>query len=584
MSIRIAVIDRKKCVKDKCGYLCQKFCPGVLMGEDTITIDDKGYPVISELLCTGCGICVKKCPVDAITIVNLPIEGKEPTYQYNVNAFRLYGIPLPSEGVTGFVGKNGIGKSTSMKILTGMLKPNFGEYDKEWDWKEILDKMNNIERAYFSKIADKKVEVSYKPQHVDMFLRPFKGTVEELFRKVNPKRIDVNEAVEMFELKPIMKRKLTELSGGELQKIAIAAAYIKDAEFYFFDEPASYLDVEQRLLVAKMIKQLADEKRVIVIEHDLALFDYLADYVYVFYGLENTYGVVSGIKSVRNGINEYLNGYLKDENVRFRDHEIIFSQKAEEEGEGEVMLKYPKFEKKFSNFTFSSQPGEVHKGEIIGILGRNAIGKSLFVKMLAGIVKPDNIEWENTLKVSYKPQYVKAEEDILVNQLFSNEKLNQFIFNESVRKLGISKLMDKPLTSLSGGELQRIAITLALSREADIYLFDEPSAFLDIEQRLEFASLLHSVISNSDKVCFVVDHDLVLIELLAKKVMLFSGKSSINGMTSQPVKKYDGMNLFLKKMGVTMRRDADTLRPRINKPGSVKDREQKEKGNYYEVI
>jgi len=582
--MRIAIIDRKKCIRKKCGYLCQKFCPGVLMGEETVSIDKEGYPVISELLCSGCNICVKKCPVQAITIVNLPSEKDEPVYQYGVNAFRLYEIPLPTKGVTGFVGRNGIGKSTAMKILTGLIKPNYGNYEKTWAWKEILTKMNNIQRAYFKNISDKKINVSYKPQHVDVLPHTFKGTVKQLLKKINPKQISASEVIKIFRLEKIVDRKIDTLSGGELQKMAIAAAYLKKAEFYFFDEPASYLDVEQRMLIAHNIKQLSKKNNVVVIEHDLALFDYLTDNVYVFYGLENAYGIVSGIKSVRNGVNEYLDGYLREENIRFRDHEITFRQKAEEHGQGGKLLQYPGFKKKFDNFSFSCEPGEVYKSEIIGILGANAIGKSLFVKILAGVEKADNLDWKIKLKVSYKPQYVKAEKNIVVKSIFLQEKVNEFVYNECVRKLGIDTLMDKELTSLSGGELQRVAITLALSRDADVYLFDEPSAFLDIEQRLEFASLLHSVISNSDKVCFVVDHDLILIELLAKRVMLFSGESSVNGSASVPMKKYVGMNSFLKRMDVTMRRDPDSLRPRINKPDSVKDREQKAKGNYYEIV
>ncbi|MCC7570175.1 ribosome biogenesis/translation initiation ATPase RLI [Candidatus Micrarchaeota archaeon] len=581
--MRIAVLDRNRCVKEKCGYQCQKFCPGVLMGEETIVIDEKGYPVISEILCTGCGICVKKCPVNAITIVNLPTEGENPIFQYGINAFRLYGMPLPAEGVTGFVGKNGIGKSTAMKLLTGLLKPNFGKYDKSWEWNEILENMNNIQRAYFKTIAGEDVQISYKPQHVDLIPQSFKGTVNELLEKVNPKRVEVSKIVEWFELKYIYERHLDKLSGGEMQRVAIAAAYLKQGDFYFFDEPASYLDVEQRLKIAKKIKELSLEKKVVVVEHDMALFDYLADFVYVFFGTENAYGAVSKVKSVRNGINEYLAGYLQDENVKFRDHEISFKQKAEETGKAEIMMTYPRFEKKFESFVFESEEGEINKGEVIGILGPNAIGKSLFVKILAGVEKPDNEKWENSMKVSYKSQYVKADENITVGEIFSREKLDQFVFNESVRKLGIGTLMDKQLSDLSGGELQRVAITLALSREADVYLFDEPSAFLDVEQRLEFASLLHSVISNSEKVCFVVDHDLILIELLAKRIMLFSGESSVHGESSHPMKKYKGMNEFLKRMNITMRRDPDSLRPRINKHGSVKDREQKEKGEYYEV-
>lgn len=98
MGVRIAIVDREKCAKGKCGYLCQKVCPGVRMGDETVTVDAEGFPVISETLCSGCGICVRKCPANAIKIINLPHEAGKLIFQYGVNAFRLYNLPLPKKG------------------------------------------------------------------------------------------------------------------------------------------------------------------------------------------------------------------------------------------------------------------------------------------------------------------------------------------------------------------------------------------------------------------------------------------------------------------------------------------------------
>ncbi len=73
--MRIAIVDKDKCMREKCGYQCMKVCPGVRMGDETITLDEQGYPVISEFLCVGHGICVRKCPANAIKIINLKREG-----------------------------------------------------------------------------------------------------------------------------------------------------------------------------------------------------------------------------------------------------------------------------------------------------------------------------------------------------------------------------------------------------------------------------------------------------------------------------------------------------------------------------
>lgn len=578
---RIAIIDRELCIKEKCGYICMKVCPGVRMGDETVTVDRDGFPVISETLCTGCGICPKKCPVDCITIINLAEEQKDPIYQYGINTFRLYGLPLPQKGVVGLIGKNGIGKSTAIKLMANTLQPNFANFEEKLAADEVRKRLSPDLQNYYRSVQEKELKVSLKPQNVNRIPELFKGKARELLAK-NDERGAMGKATEAFSLQEILEKDVSSLSGGELQRLAIAVAYCKDADLYYFDEPAAYLDIRQRLSCARALKELSEEKQVIVIEHDLAIFDYLSDYVHVFYGQENAYGIVSGVKAARAGINEYLDGFLKDENTRFRDHAIRFSvASAGEAVNRRVKFSYPVLQKKFDRFSFSSEEGSICEGEVVGMLGENAIGKSVFMKMLAGVETPDNAEMASVMRVSYKPQYIKAEEGKDVQDVFAVPGLNAAFSEAAKRKLNVNSLMDKRLASLSGGELQRVSIALALSREADIYLFDEPSAFLDIEQRLEFASLLQSLITDSKKSAFVIDHDLVLLDAISSRMMIFEGKPGVEGHAGAPSGKREGMNGFLKSVGITLRRDKDSKRPRINKPGSALDREQKEAGEYY---
>jgi len=596
--MRIAIIDRDKCIKEKCGYQCIQYCPGVRMGDETIIKDQEtGYPVISETLCTGCGICVKKCPANAIKIINLVSEeDKKPFHQYGPNMFRIYGLPLPSnKGVTGIIGKNGIGKSTALNILSGNLIPNFGEYEKHWDWDMVMQRLSVVEQNYFKDTAAGRSTVAYKIQYVDL-------VAEKYGEKRVSEIIDDDSLIEEFELEHVLDRKLSELSGGELQRLVIAVVFSKDADLYFFDEPTSYLDILQRIKIARKIKELSERKsqqesqsmnesqpkskskskKVMVVEHDLAILDYLSDYVYVFYGAENAYGVVSHIKSARSGINEFLNGYLKDENMRFRGNSIRFEDysRTAQTATRVPLVEYPGMVKNFDKFKLSIDDGVLNKGEVVGIIGQNAIGKTLFMKMLAGVVKPDNTELKTELKIAYKPQYIKYKEDRLVSDVLMNP-YDKLVFEECKKRLSLAPLMTRRLSELSGGELQRVSITAALIKDADVYLFDEPSAFLDIEQRLHFIGLLRRIISNGDKSAFVVDHDVVLIDGVSDRLMVFDGKSSVYGHGIKPMTKRDGMNRFLSSVGVTMRRDRETYRPRINKLGSALDREQKEKGEYY---
>jgi len=577
MAIRVAVIDRDVCIKKKCGYVCGKVCPPNRMGDECIVVEEATeFPAIAEPLCIGCGLCVKKCPVKCISVINLAREVGEPIYQYGVNTFRLYGLPLPMDGAVSLVGKNGIGKTSAIKLLTRQVKPNFGLFGKRLSEEEILAGVSLEIKRYFMKTKEG-LKVSVKPQNIDKVREAFKGTVSELLEGVGGKR-RVAEIAERFRMGEILGRKLGQLSGGELQKVSIAAACIKPADIYYFDEVTNYLDIEERLRVAVILREIAEKKSVIMAEHDLTILDYVSNYVHILYGEENAYGIVSGVKNVRTGINEYIAGFLKDENVRFRDHEITFSRHSEGEVKTPPLVKYGAMRKGFRGFTFSSDAGEIRKGEILGLVGKNALGKSTFVKMLVGVEKADEGE-QLSFRVSYKPQYITAEETT-VSELFASRKLDAAVYEDCRRRLKIT-FMDKKLTELSGGELQRVALTLALSQDADIYLFDEPSAFLDIEQRFEFASLLRRVISESGKSAFVVDHDIVFIDAIANRLLVFDGKSSISGHASAPLNKRDGMNGFLKMVGITMRRDKDSGRPRINKPDSQLDTEQKAAGEYF---
>jgi len=550
------------------------------MGDECIVVEESTqFPVIAESLCIGCGLCVKKCPMNCITIINLAGEEGKPIYQYGTNQFRLYNFPLPAEGVCGIVGKNGIGKTTALGLLSRKIIPNFGEF-KEHPWEEIIPRLSISQRRYFESTGEKQ-KVSMKVQNVEQIRKvAARSTVDSLLSKMDERKAK-GDLINKFGLTPILKRKISQLSGGELQKVALAAALLKDADIYYLDEPSNYLDIEERLKSALILREFGDGRKLMVVEHDLAILDYMSDYVFIFYGEENAYGTSSGIKPVRNGINEYLSGFLKEENIKFREREIRLSGFSERERKGKAKVAYPALKKKLGDFSLSCEGGDIREGEIVGIVGKNAVGKTTFIKLLAGLEDPDEGTGLPELKISYKPQYIEPQEGVTVDEMFSSRNIDSFISEKARRELGIIKLMEKPLTSLSGGELQRVSIAYALSQNADVFLFDEPTAFLDIEQRLRFSDLLRSVIGESEKSAFVVDHDVVFMDSIANRLIVFDGQSSVHGHASSPYNKIEGMNAFLSMAKITMRRDPDSKRPRINKPDSVLDREQRNSGNFY---
>jgi len=582
---RIAVIDKKKCNPVGCGnFLCIRVCPVNRMGEECIIQGSDKKAFIDEKLCTGCGICPKKCPFGAISIINLPEElTKEPIHRYGKNGFCLYNLPTPVFGkVVGILGRNGIGKSTAIKILSKNLNANLGK-EIEADVKEIIGYFKGSEaQGYFEKLRDGKVSISYKPQQVDLIGKHYTGTVESLLRKVDQNN-NFESVVGMLELKNILDNDVSKISGGELQKTAIAATVMKDSNVYFFDEPTSYLDIKQRMKTAKFIKELPKvnaegDKGVLVIEHDLIILDYMTDFVHMMYGHEGAYGVVSGLKSTKAGINVYLSGFLKEENVRFRDHAIKFQPSAKSEEKKEQMIaEWDDFDYKQGKFNLHAKTGRIYRGDVVGILGPNGIGKTTFVKILAGVLdtgKGSSLK----LRVSYKPQYLDASDDLVMTAL---QRAIQKYEIELIRPLNLRELFMKKLSELSGGELQRVAIAHCLSQDADIILMDEPSAYLDVEQRLSVAKVIKDMMFTTGRSAMIVDHDLLFIDTVADKLMIFNGEPAISGNANNPCSMRDGMNMFLSDLNITFRRDEENYRPRINKEDSQKDREQKAAGKMY---
>ena len=586
--MRIAVLLRDHCQPKKCNTECIKYCPTVRTGVEAVVMGDGGKPVISEELCAGCGICINKCPFEAIKIIGLPEElNTELMHQYGMNAFRIYRLPVPKKGaVTGILGPNGIGKTTSIKLLSGEETPNFGNYDNPPSREEVLSRLSGTELGdYLTKVYAGKVRTALKPQYVDKLPLVSKGVVRDLLSKV-AERMTVDEAADLLELNEVIDRPLDKLSGGELQRVAIAASIVKEADTYFFDEPSSYLDIYQRIKVARIIQDLAETKQVIVIEHDLAILDFLADSAYLVYGSEGAYGVFAQPRQVRTAINTYLDGYMREENIRFRDTQIRFESHPPRDSQMTAkLLEYGALECDYKAFKLTVEPGSIMIGESVGVVGPNAIGKTTFVKMLAGVQKPTLGELDSQVKVSYKPQYIAPDFDGTVNELLmtANSEFfgSGFFESEIAHPLSLKRLYEKNVKTLSGGELQRVAIALCLSREAEIYLIDEPSAYLDSNQRMEAAKTIRRVMEKRGRSAMIIDHDIYFLDMVSDTMMVFEGKPGSEGRATGPFDMRDGMNKFLARVDVTFRRDNDTDRPRINKPGSRLDREQKERGEYY---
>jgi len=566
--MKLAIIHKEKCKPTVCGHECKKYCPVEKKEADScVVIDSNAH--IDENTCVGCAICVKRCPFGAIDIINLPsVSEDDLVHRYGENGFALYGLPVPKEGsVLGLLGRNGIGKSTAVKLLAGTEKINLGKDATDADIKKFF-KGNEILR-YLEELGNK--TVSYKPQNLSTLAIDV-PVMDLLKRRGNEE--EIRKLAERLGVGHVLGNKMNKLSGGELQRVAILAASLGGADVYFFDEPLAFLDIGERLRVSDFLKEIAKDKTLIVVEHDLLILDYLTDYLNIFFGGQGAFGAVSGLKTSKEGVNAYLSGFLKEENMRIRDKALNFNFTKNAAMSGNKIGDWPAFGLKFeSGFELKVDAGEIHQNHVIGILGKNGTGKTTFVRALAGELETSKGKLDLDLDISYKAQYLFTEDDTLVRDICFKEKISKKM--KSMFNVGV--LEGKKICELSGGELQRFSVARCLAKDADIYLIDEPSAYLDVEERISVAKAIKDIMVEKEKTAFVVDHDLLLVSYLADSVINFEGESGVRGEASEVRDFEEGVSALLESLDITLRKDKESGRPRINKRGSVLDREQKAK-------
>jgi ATP-binding cassette, sub-family E, member 1 len=622
---RIVIVDKNKCRPLKCNKECIKRCPPQKTGKEVIEIIDiedinnninnniakketnkNKIAKIVESQCIGCNQCVTACPFGALKIVNLSTENADNIiHRYNPNGFRLYGLPLMKKNcIMSFIGENGIGKSTIIDILSGKIIPNFENFNKKTTDKEIIKKFNGTQMVnYFNDLYSGKLIFSIKEQKIKYMINKFENmTVKEYleYKNINQE----NNYIESFnnlKLDKVLNNKICTLSGGELQRLLCWITCNIKADVYIFDEPSNFLDIKQRIEIAKLIKNLNNPNNyIIVIDHDLSMLDYISDEVNILHGKSGAFGIISNSMTLANGLNDYMDGYISSQNIRFRDHSFNLRSNNEIMNIDTHNIKNEKnihdliYENKiieFSNFKLNIVSGIIKlDGSINVILGENGVGKTTFMNYIAS---------HKDLGISYKKQHINLEDfinndgtyptvkELLYNNI-KNEYINPVFQTNVINVLDIKSLECKLISELSGGELQKVNICYTLGKPANIYLLDEPSSNLDIENRLKCITAIKKFSNNSNKCLFVIEHDIMIAVSLSQeinsKILLIKEINTINNIKnceiSIPLTFNEGINLFLQEIGITMRLSGHN-RPRINKHNSQMDKEQKKNGVYY---
>jgi len=599
---KIFLIDYDLCSLNSCGQPCVKKCPISISNQrkkqhqkkDDVPIRYKKSTdnmIIIDELCIKCGICLNVCPRNAIYSIFLLDEPDNEliTHEYlkkpdkakisfdpneRERGFRLFGLPtlLPGK-VTGLCGPNGIGKSTVLNILSGNLKMNLGQTkNSNLKWQEILKQVKESEMRHKQK---KVIDILQNQKHIN----------DKFFNRI----------IDYLDINAIEDRYLDQCSGGELQRFAIASVLIQNADCYLIDEPCTFLDVKKRIKLAELLQARAkgfgsrNQYPILVVEHDLAILDYMSDIIHLFYGASHEFGVLTRVQTTKGGINAYLNGFLKTENVQFRKKKIGFKRSVSDRSweNARIFVNYDKLNKTFDGFQLIVGPGTIYEGEILGIVGENGTGKSTFAKIITGELKPDeDSEFKSIDRyVSYKPQYITQDFEGSAKEFIMQNSQN-YDFSENMKlllysPLGVDKYFETPVKDLSGGQLQRLYIASCLAKRAELYILDEPSAYLDVEERLHISSIIRAVTKRNSATTIVIEHDIAIIDALSDRLLLFTGIPGKNGKTIGPLSKRDGMNEFLKILDITFRRDEETGRARINKKKSSIDKRQRSANEYF---
>ncbi len=545
MNKRLAVVDNTLCKPGQCQLECIQACPVNKLNQECIVLtEDKSIAAISAPLCTGCGLCVKKCPFHAISIVNLvaPVEDKL-VFSYGENSFKLYGLALPEKGVFGILGDNGCGKSTNVKLLEGKLKP--AEL-KVKEWQRFFEDAPSI---------------VVKPQEL---VSANLGNVGDLLDKVGGSRLP--ELEKALDLNDLRGREFNQLSGGELQRVMVAAALARDKEAFLLDEPFAFLDYAYRIRLVEYLRNNFQDKKVLLVDHDLSLLSYACEQTYIAFGEPGVYGIVSQPYATDRAIHMFLEGFVEGENVRFREEPVRFKL-PQEEKRTETNVALPECKITRGKFHVVN-PSEVclHTGEIVGLVGRNGIGKSTlanhFVENLGG---------------SLKPQLLERSEDLVLGVLREETPFQQ----RFIRDMNLKKLEFFTFQQLSGGELQKARVFEALAKPSQLYVVDEPTNMMDVKGRVVLSRLLREKVKEGSSV-LLIDHDLEFVLNTVDRLMIVEGVPSKHGRVAGVFSKQDGITRLLGDFDLTYRRDSKTDRLKLNKAGSVKHRKLKESGKFVE--
>lgn len=464
--------------------------------------------------------------------------------------FKNVNLTLDTDWKLGLIGRNGSGKTTLLKLLLGEYESN-GAIGK------------NVEFEYFPyEIPNENsltIDIAYK---IIPNLEEWK-----LYKELNLIKVDAG----------ILYRNFNTLSGGEMIKFLLICAFLKDNKFLLIDEPTNHIDEESKDSLIEYLKQkkgfilVSHDRKILneVIDHVLYIGKQtitLEQGTYDSWKLNKTNKDNSEIeqnKRLKNDITKLDAIAKKTENwsnaiekskkgavdkghvghqaaKMMKRAKILENRRDKKIEEKSSLLKdvdiLPDLQMKpltanrknlilaqnlsifyDKKILFDKLNFELNIGERVAIKGKNGSGKSSIIKLIMGENIPNNngIKVMPNLKISYVSQ-MTDEVKGTISEYARYNNVDEGIFRAMLQKLGVDKeKLDKDLSDLSEGQKKKVMIARSISEDAELYIWDEPLNYLDIQSREQ----IENMILKYKPTLLFIEHDETFVNKIATKII-----------------------------------------------------------------
>ena len=491
---------------------------------------------------------------------------------------------LDSGEKIGLIGRNGAGKSSFLKILAGVQKLDDGQIIVQNNLKIVYVPQESFfdkDATVFDTVAEGLGEIRdllRRYHHVSHELE--NGSSEALLKELNELQLEI-EAKDGWKLDAAVKQTLGELglpenekignlSGGQKKRVALAQAWVQKPDVLLLDEPTNHLDIDAIIWLENLLK--AFEGSLVVITHDRRFLDNIATRIVeldrgILRSYPGSFSKYSEKKAQELAVeaehNRLFDKFHAQEEAwirkgiearrtrnegRVRRLEELRRQRAERRNvQGQVNFKLDSGEKsgkiiaelEHASFAYGDKvimdkfSSILQRGDKIGLIGPNGIGKTTFLKLILGELQPTygRIRIGSKQEVAYFDQFRSAlnENDTVFYTLGQG---NDYVEVGGKKKHVMSYLEDflfhparaqSPVSSLSGGERNRLLLAKLFTRPANILVLDEPTNDLDIDTQ----ELLEDLLRDYQGTVFLVSHDRMFLDNVITQSIVFEGQGHL---------------------------------------------------------